>query len=305
MATRTTSSNTSISLKLIGIICILSFFLDFLFLLFPFQATDKLWQINLSRTLVERGIGPMLGLGAILTAYWFDRVDEGSRPSSLSLKLPIFILSSVLGLIFLLIFPLHLSNVNEVKNQALTRINQETEQLESQINTQLTQEQTEIKNQLAQVQNQLGNDQIKAAVEKQRPALKQQLAAQLDELIKDEKKYNQALNNKELPDAQKNLLKQYKVNPKALDDFISQQTDPQQLAALGTQRINKITQEATQKIVQIRTQKEQQLQKTQQDAWKELRIGLSSLLLSIGYIVIGWRGLKGMSVLSGTSQRSN
>jgi hypothetical protein len=296
MTTRTTSSNTSLLLQLIGIICILSFFLDFLFLLLPLQFTDKLWQINLCRTLVERGIGPMLGLGAILTAFWFDRANEGSRSSS-RLKLPIFILSSLLGLIFLLIFPLHLSNVNQVKTQALTRINQEAEQLESQVKNQLTQDQTEIKNQLAEVQNQFGNEQIKAAVEKQRPVLKQQLATQLNELIKDERKYNQALNNKQLPDAQKNLLKQYKVNPQALDDFINQQTDPQQLAALATQKINKINQEATQKITQIRTQKEQQLQKTQEDAWKELRIGMSSIFLSIGYTVIGWTGLKSRGTL--------
>ena len=297
MTTRTTSSNTSGLLKLIGIICILSFFLDFLFLLLPLQPTDKLWQINVSRSLVERGIVPILGLGAIITAYWFDRVGDSSHRSSARLKLPIFIFSSLLGLIFLLIFPLHLINVNEVKNQALTRINQDAQQLETQINNQLTQEQTEIKNQLAQIQNQFGNEQIKAAVEKQRPVLKQQLATQLNELIKDEKKYNEALNNKQLPDAQKNLLKQYKVNPQALDDFISQQTDPQQLATLATQRSNKISQEATQKIVQIRTQKEQQLQKTQEDAWKELRTAISSLLLSIGYIVIGWTGLKGVGVL--------
>ncbi len=296
MTTRTTSSNTSLFLKVIGIVCILSFFLDFLFLLLPLQPTDKLWQINVSRTLVERGIEPMLGLGAILTAYWVDKVDDGNRRSSSSLKLPMFILSSVLGLIFLLIFPLHLSNVYQVKEQALTRITQEAEQLESQINNQLAQDQTQIKNQLAQIQNQFGNEQIKAAVEKQRPALKQQLATQLNELIKDDKKYNEALNNKQLPDAQKNLLKQYKVNPQALDDFISQQTDPQQLAALATQRMNQINQEATQKITQIRSQKEQQLQKTQQDAWKELRIGISSILLSIGYIFIGWNGLKSMGI---------
>jgi hypothetical protein len=234
----------------------------------------------------------MLGLGAILTAYWFDKVDEGSRRSSSSLKLPIFILSSLLGLIFLLIFPLHFSNVNQLKDQELIRINQAAEQSENQIKDQLAQDETEIKNQLAQQQKQFGNEQIKAALEKQRPVLKQQLATELNKVIKDEKKYNQALNNKQLPEAQKNLLKQYKLNPKALDDFINQQTDPQQLAALATQRISKINQEATQKITQIRTQKEQQLQKTQEDTWKELRISISSLLLSIGYIVIGWTGLK-------------
>jgi len=280
MVNRSTApNNISLSLKLVGIICIVSFFLDFLFLVIPFQPTDKLWQINLCRNLVDRGIVPMVGMAAMLTAYWFDNIDEGSRPSPFNLKLPTFMIASLLGLIFLLIFPLHLNNVNQVKIQTLTRIGQEADQLENQV-----------KNQLAQVQTQLGNDQVKAAVEKQRTELKQQLSTQLGELVKDEQKYNQALNNNQLPAAQKDLLKQYKTNPKALDDFISQQTDPQQLA--------------NQRITQIRSQKEQELKKTSDDAIKELRTGLSSLLLAIGYIIIGWTGLRSMSVLQSGSKLS-
>ena len=276
MTTSIPSRTTSFLLQLIGIICILFFSLDFLFLLFPLQLTDKLWQINLCRSLVDQGIVPLLGLGAILTAYWVDRSSESSRSSSSGLKLPIFILSSLLGLIFLLIFPLHLSNVNQVKEEGLARIEKEAEQSENQV-----------KSQLAQLQNQLGNDQVKASVEKQRAALKEQLRTQLNELVKDEQKYNQALNNNQLPEAQKDLLKQYKTNLNSLDDFIAQQTDPEQLAK--------------QRISQIQTQAQQQLQKTQEDAWKELRTGINTLLLSIGYIVIGWRGLRGMGVSKSSS----
>jgi hypothetical protein len=283
MATNTssnTSSNTSFLLQLIGIICILFFSVDCLFLLFPFQFTDKLWQVNLCRSLVDQGIIPLLGLGAILIAYWVNKSSgssESSRSSSSGLKLPIFILSSLLGLIFLLIFPLHLSNVNQVKAEGLARIEKEAEQSENQV-----------KNQLAQLQNQLGNDQVKASLEKQRAALKEQLRTQLNELVKDDEKYNQALSNSQLPEAQKDLLKQYKTNLNSLDNFIAQQTDPQKLA---TQRLN-----------QIQTQTQQQLQKTQEDAWKELRTGINSLLLSIGYIVIGWRGLRGMGISKSSSR---
>jgi len=283
MATNTssnTSSNTSFLLQLIGIICILFFFVDCLFFLFPFQFTDKLWQVNLCRSLVDQGIIPLLGLGAILIAYWVGKSSgssESSRSSSSGLKLPIFILSSLLGLIFLLIFPLHLSNVNQVKAEGLARIEKEAEQSENQV-----------KNQLAQLQNQLGNDQVKASLEKQRAALKEQLRTQLNELVKDDEKYNQALSNSQLPEAQKDLLKQYKTNLNSLDNFIAQQTDPQKLA---TQRLN-----------QIQTQTQQQLQKTQEDAWKELRTGINSLLLSIGYIVIGWRGLRGMGIFKSSSR---
>ncbi|MFM9156416.1 MAG: HpsJ family protein, partial [Dolichospermum sp.] len=121
----------------------------------------------------------MLGIGAIVTAFYIDRTRESSDSSSPSLKLPIFILSSLLGLMFLLIFPLYLININQIKEQGLTRINKEAEQLENQV-----------KNQLSQIQNQLSNDQVKASVEKQRAALKEQLRDQLNELVGDDKKYN-------------------------------------------------------------------------------------------------------------------
>lgn len=271
MVNRVSTSSTSLSLKLIGMICILSFFIDFISLLFPFQPTDKLWQIGFVRNVVDRGIVPMVGLGIMITSFWFDSATDGSRSSGVNLKLPVFILSSILGLMFLLMFPLHLNNVNQVKVQALQRYNQEGDQLEAQVKTQLQ-----------QIQSQLTNEQVKANLDKQRVALKEQLSSQLNELIKDETKYNQALNNNQLPEVQKKLLKEYKTNPKVLDDFIAQQTNPEQLAQ--------------QRITQIRAEKEQRLKKTQEDASKELRIGISSILLSIGYIVIGWTGLKGLGV---------
>jgi hypothetical protein len=271
MVNRVSTSNISLCLKLIGTICILSFAIDFIFLLFPFQPTDKLWQINLAKNLVDRGILPMLGLGLMLGSYWFDSASDPNRSSSSNLKLPIFIISTLLGLIFFVIFPIHLNNVNQVKIQALQGYNRESEQLELQV-----------KNQLQQIQTQLTNQQVKANLDKQRLALKEQLSAQLNELIQDDQKYNQALNSSQLPEIQKNLLKQYKANPKALDNFIAQQTNPQQLAE--------------QRIVQIRTDKEQRLKKTQEDASKELRTGIMSLLLSIGYTVIGWTGLRSLGI---------
>ena len=186
MVNRSSSGNISLSLKIVGIICILSFLLDFLFLLFPVQIADKLWQINFARNVVDRGIVPLVGVGILLTAYWIDSTDD--RPQALNLKLPTFIFSSILGLFFLLIFPLHLNTVNQVKVQALERVNNESAQLEAQVKTQLD-----------QVQSQLGNDQVKAAVERQRMALKEQLGNQLNELVKDEQRYNQALQNNQLP----------------------------------------------------------------------------------------------------------
>jgi hypothetical protein len=274
MVNRFTPANAALALKIVGIICILSFFVDFLFLISPFQPTDRLWLIGLLRNLVDRGVVPLVGVGFILVGSGM----ESSDTPSLNLKLPTFILSILLGLMFFVIAPLHVINVNQYKVQTVDRFNREANQLENQI-----------KAQAAQVQTQLGNQQVKDALEKQKAAFKEQLAGQLNEVIKDEQRYNQALNNPSIPQPQKDLLKKYKTDPKALDDFIANQTDPQQIA--------------TQRAGQIRDQKEQRLKQTEQDAWKEVRVALSSFLLSIAFVVIGWTGLRNSGVLQGGASK--
>lgn len=275
MVNRLTPANTSLALKTVGIICILSFIVDFLFLLFPVQPTDRLWLINLFRNLVDRGIVPLVGAGLIVAAYGIESNDS-SR--SLDLRLPTFILSSLLGLLFFVIGPLHAINVNQYKVQTLDRYNREANELE-----------TQVKAQAAQVQTQLNNQQVKDALEKQKAALKEQLAGQLNELVKDEQKYNEAIKNPLIPAPQKDLLQKYKTNPKALDEFIANQTDPQQIA--------------TQRATQIRDQKEQRLKKTEEDALKEVRVTLSSFLLSIAFVIIGWTGLRNSGVLQGGASK--
>jgi hypothetical protein len=77
---------------------------------------------------------------------------------------------------------------------------------------------------LSQVQAQLGNEQVKDELEKQ----KTQVKAQFTELLKDEQKYQQAIENPQVPKEQKEWLKKFKANPQELDKFISQQSDPNQ-----------------------------------------------------------------------------
>ena len=48
MTNRFVSVNAALVLKVVGIILFLSFLLDFLILLLPFQPTDRGWQINLA-----------------------------------------------------------------------------------------------------------------------------------------------------------------------------------------------------------------------------------------------------------------
>jgi hypothetical protein len=275
MVNRFASVNASLILKVVGIVLIVSFLLDFLILLLPFQPTDRVWQINLATALVDRGIVPLVGLGALFTGYWIDSASEGGS-KGFDLRVPVLILSSILGLMFLLIFPLHLNNVRQASTQAVNQINQQAEQAENQL-----------KNQLAQFQAQANTEQGKAQLDQ----LRAQARTQFTELLKDDQRYQQALNNPQVPAQQKELLKKFKANPQELDQFIAQQTDPQGLA---NQRLN-----------QIRQGKEDAAKQARDNAWKSgLRIGISSLVLSIGYIIIGWSGLRGLGALQGGGRKS-
>ncbi|MBD2563562.1 MULTISPECIES: hormogonium polysaccharide biosynthesis protein HpsJ [Nostoc] len=277
MVNRFASVSTALTLKVVGIICILSFLVDFLILLLPFQPTDRVWQINLATALVDRGIVPLVGLGLLFAAYWIDSTDAGSdRPQGIDLRFPAVILSSILGLMFLLIFPLHLNNVNQAKTQTLNRITQEADQAETQLNTRLS-----------QLQAQLNTEQGKAQLEQ----LRNQTKAQFSEILKDDQRYKQALESSQIPANIKELLKKAKTDPQVLDKAIQQQTDIQTLR--------------TQQLSQVRQRRDEAEKQAKDTAWKSgLRIGISSLLLSIGYIIIGWTGLKGRGAIQGGKPRA-
>jgi hypothetical protein len=275
MTNRFASGNAALTLKVAGIILILSFLLDFLILMLPFQPTDRSWQINLATALVDRGIVPLVGIGMLFVGYWMDGFADGDRPKPVDVRFPVLILSSILGLIFLLIFPLHLNNVRQASAQTVNQIAQDAQQAENQL-----------EGQLSQLQAQINNEQGQAQLEQ----LRNQARNQFNELLKNEQSYQQALNNPQIPAAQKELLKKFKANPQELDTFIAQQTDPQALA--------------NQRLTQIRQRREEAQKQARDNAWRSgLRIGISSLLLSIGYMIIGWTGLRSMGALQGSKRK--
>ena len=277
MMNKIAAMNAARTLKVVAIILILSFLIDFIILLLPFQPTNRDWQINLATALVDRGIVPMVGLGMLFSGYWADSVaNDGSGSSGIDLRMPALILSSSLGLIFLLIFPLHLNNVRQASLQRVEQINKQAEQAQTQLNRQLS-----------QFQAQLNSDQGKTALENRR----KQLKTQINELLKDDNKYNEAINSPGLNPNLKELLRQAKADPKNVDKLIDQQVDPQALA--------------NQQLSQIRDRKEQAASREKEGAWRSgVRIGISSLLLAIGYIIIGWTGLRNMGAMGGNSRKA-
>jgi ABC-type multidrug transport system fused ATPase/permease subunit len=275
MVNQVNGINTSRTLKVAGMILMLSFLIDFVLLLFPFQPTDKGWQIGLATDLVNRGIVPMVGIGLLFTAYWVDATNDGGVSSGFDLRLPSLILASVLGLIFLLIFPLHLSNIHQVRNQDVEKINREASDRELAIDNDLN-------GKLAL----LNTEQGKAALEQRKTEFKNRI----NSIIKDEQQYKLALESPQVSPAEKEIFKKIKANPQEIDKLIEQQTN--------------FKAQADEQKRQIRERKETLEKQAQEGAWKSgLKIGMSSLLLSVGYIIIGWTGIRGMGATKGGGGR--
>jgi Sec-independent protein translocase protein TatA len=176
------------------------------------------------------------------------------------------LLASLLGLVYLLLFPIHLNNVYRAQNQALNQIQEQATQAEQQVD--------------ARIQS----DEFKNRIQER----KAQLKAQITDLLKDEQRLQEAIDNNEVPEQVKELLEQSKTDPQAIDRFLDQQAE-----ALPTQLLGR-----------IRSRKQELEQNTSTTTFKSsLQTGINSLLLAIGYITIGATGLKSMGIGGGKGRR--
>ncbi|MBE9178424.1 hypothetical protein IQ268_07460 [Oculatella sp. LEGE 06141] len=104
-----------------------------------------------------------------------------------------------------------------------------------------------------------------------------QRRAQIGQLLANPDQLDQAIASGQLPQEQADLLRQFQQNPQALDTYLDQQVD----------------QLRTQLQTQIGVEKQQALGQARISALKSgLRIGIGSLLLAIGYLIVSWTGLK-------------
>ncbi|MGD1716581.1 hormogonium polysaccharide biosynthesis protein HpsJ [Hydrocoleum sp. CS-953] len=265
------SSIASNTLTIVGVIMILSSLLDFIVLSIPFNISSRAWQIGLTTQIVDRGIIPMVGMALLVTGYWVSSnsgLQDNSKSPILDLRFWALLLASLLGLIYLLLFPIHLNNTSQARAEAIQRIDQQASQAETQLETRIGS--SEFKNQIQQRRSQLKN--------------------QITNLLADETRLNEALENDQLPTQVKSLLEQSKDNPQVIDEFLNRQAEqlPNQL------------------LTRIRSRKQELEAQANTNSFKSsLRTGLSSLLLAVGYIMIGWTGLKNMGILKGKGRRQN
>ena len=257
MNTSTISPFTSLCLKLIAVILILSSLLDYLTLAIPFQPLNAEWQISFTSQIVDRGIVPLVGIAFLLMGYWIEASVGGNKKPTFEVRLPVFILASLMGLIFLLLVPLHLNNLRVAQSTAISQIEQGAGQAEDRIKTQF--------------------DQLNAL--SQDPQRLQQLDTRIREIdtaLNSGQFQGQSLNPEQLQNL--NQTKQQ------LQNFRELAQNPENLEA----RLNELQ-------TQLRDQKLEREGRAKTEALKQgIRTGLSSLMLAIAYIAIGWLGLKKM-----------
>ncbi len=259
------SSVVARTLKVVGIILILSALLDCIVLSLPGETSDILnrgWQLAAATQIVDRGIIPLMGIALLMTGFWVDTstgVSIERQNIWLDLRFWALLVSSFLGLIYLCLVPLHLNNTRLELKEALVQVDREAGQAEGQLEAQIK------------------SDQFKAQIEQ----LKSQRRSQIAALLQDEGKMAQALKSPEVPKELKAVLQESKNDPKALDKFLEQQAQ-------------ELPNQARKEIQTRKQQKEKELRTRSRNS--SLQTGISSLLLAIGYITVGWTGLRSMGI---------
>ena len=132
--------------KLAGTVLILVSLLDLALLPIPLSLGDARWRLDLTTNLVERGIVPMLGMALVFSGYAFENISgvaRSDRKQIQNLNLWIFLISSGLGFIFLLLVPLHISNALAANKQAIAGFKTVAEQAEQQLEVRLREQETQ------------------------------------------------------------------------------------------------------------------------------------------------------------------
>jgi Skp family chaperone for outer membrane proteins len=252
LSSPTLSLLASRTLKTVGIVVILASLLDIIVLSMPYQIAQQQWQISFVSQAVDRGVVPLVGLVLLLVGFWIDGISDdlpGRKPLWQDLRLYAFILSSILGLAFLLMFPLHLNNVNGAYHTALAQVAKQSTDAQGQVEARLQQEVGSRRNEITQL-----------------------LGATDDQLA-------QLQQGGQLSKEQADLVRKFKADRNSVEPFLKGQE-------------NDLRKQATTEIAKQKQQAEQSL--ATETLKSGLRIGISSLLLAIGYIVIGWTGLRNL-----------
>lgn len=186
----TPQSHTALILKVAGVILILGTLLDYIMLAIPPDFLNSQWLADLINEWVSRGTVPLLGLGVLFLGVWFGR-ESGQTLRGLPTLA--FLLSALLGVMFLVLAPLYFNSSRLTSATQTRQINQQAAQAERQLNNLLEQRRQQVnalvsnQDQLTQLEQQLNNTDLS----EQQQAQLQQIKTTLDKVKSDPKALDQ------------------------------------------------------------------------------------------------------------------
>ena len=265
MSSSKVSNFTSLCLQTIGGILVLTSLLDYLTLAIPFQLLDAQWQINFTSQIVDRGIVPMVGIVLIVLSYW---VESTSSKSKLNKGFVLRLPAFCLSLFLGLVFFLLVPlHLNNLRI------------ISSQNLAQIDASKEEAQSLIAQRYEQLKNPQNFQLITRRISDIDRVLdSGELDGVAISSQQRQQLVNDKQ---GLENLSKNVK-NPAALDARLDEAQ------------------------TKLRTETLEQKSRAKTEVIKQgLRTGISSLLLGIGYLLMGWFGLQNTKSNGAKSGKKN
>jgi len=205
------------SLQLVGTIMIVSFALDALTLLFPPNVTEASWRLGFTSQVIDRGVIPLVGLAFVLAGLWISSMATESgldSPVQNLLKTGSVILAAVLGVVFLLIAPIHAADTIRSRNQAIRTIEEQASRTETRL------ESPQFEAGLQQRQN--------------------QFKSQIEQLINSPEDFDRVVS--QAPEEQADLLRGFKEDRNSLDEYVDRQA--RNIPTQALQRIRERKQEA-------------------------------------------------------------
>lgn len=141
---KTTLALAARGLKLAGLALIGVTLLNMVLLLIPPKLGDSTWWLNLASQLVQQGIVPLLGLGALLGGIGCETLSGIANESDKwveSTKKMGFRIAGILAVVFLALVPIHALSAISASQQAIEKIDRDTAAQLEQIEVQLQQQQ--------------------------------------------------------------------------------------------------------------------------------------------------------------------
>jgi len=240
------------SLQLVGLVMIVSFIIDILNIAIPSDLLSPQWRLGFTSQFIDRGVIPLVGVALLLGGVWIKESEGTSGSKQGMLRSAAVLVSLVLGVVYLLVVPLHSIDTVRSRNRALRNLDAQAQQAEEQL------------------QAQLDNPQFQAGLDQRR----EQFRSQINTLINNPEQFQQAL--EQAPEQQAELLEQFRSDPGAIDNFIDDQ-------------VNALPQQARSQIEEEKREREERAQVT---TVKSIFQSINGGLLAVGYLGIGLAGVQ-------------